>query len=164
MHHKSSETWYVHLVPCAHRLRTNPGPYIKFFAHALYFHLLQIDVGPTIYPQRPGQIECDFYMKTGECKFGENCKFHHPIDRSAPSLLKQAQQQAVKLTLAGLPRREGAVLCPYYLKTGTCKFGATCKFDHPPPGEVMAMATSQGTSAAVEGDEKEVELLQEQQQ
>lgn len=45
-------------------------------------------------------------MKTGECKFGENCKFHHPIDRSAPSLLKQAQQQAVKLTLAGLPRRE----------------------------------------------------------
>ncbi|KAM4080250.1 hypothetical protein ACJW30_11G000600 [Castanea mollissima] len=126
--------------------------------------LAQPTVGPTIYPQRPGQIECDFYMKTGECKFGENCKFHHPIDRSAPSLLKQAQQQAVKLTLAGLPRREGAVLCPYYLKTGTCKFGATCKFDHPPPGEVMAMATSQGTSAAVEGDEKEVELLQEQQQ
>ena len=45
-------------------------------------------------------------MMTGECKSGENCKFHHPIDRSAPSLLKQAQQQAVKLTLAGLPRRE----------------------------------------------------------
>lgn len=42
-------------------------------------------------------------MKTGDCKFGERCKFHHPIDRSAP---KQAAQHNVKLTLAGLPRRE----------------------------------------------------------
>ena len=46
-------------------------------------------------------------MKTGECKFGEKCKFHHPIDRSAATLsTKEAQQQNVKLTLAGLPRRE----------------------------------------------------------
>ncbi|KAE8099827.1 hypothetical protein FH972_017780 [Carpinus fangiana] len=114
-----------------------------------------VGVGPTLYPQRPGQIECDYYMKMGECKFGENCKFHHPIDRSAPSLSNQALQQTVKLTLAGLPRREGAIICPYYLKTGTCKFGPTCKFDHPPPGEVMAMATSQGTSVTVGGDEEE---------
>ncbi|XP_027910843.1 zinc finger CCCH domain-containing protein 37 [Vigna unguiculata] len=104
----------------------------------------QVGIAETIYPQRPGQIECDFYMKTGDCKFGERCKYHHPIDRSAPSLSKQA---SVKLTPAGLPRREGAVICPYYLKTGTCKFGATCKFDHPPPGEVVEMAKSQGTSA-----------------
>ncbi|PON51238.1 Zinc finger, CCCH-type [Parasponia andersonii] len=66
-----------------------------------------VGVGPTVYPQRPGQMECDFYMKTGECKFGERCKFNHPIDRSAPTLATiQAQQQSVKLTLAGLPRRE----------------------------------------------------------
>ncbi|KAI5579142.1 hypothetical protein BDE02_08G071800 [Populus trichocarpa] len=98
--------------------------------------LSTLGVGPTVYPQRPGQAECDFYMKTGECKFGETCKFHHPIDRSAPTA-KQTEPQTVKLTLAGLPRREGAVHCPYYMKTGTCKYGATCKFDHPPPGEVM---------------------------
>ncbi|KAM7492867.1 hypothetical protein LguiA_035788 [Lonicera macranthoides] len=102
---------------------------------------------PAIYPQRPGEIECDFYMKTGECKFGERCKYHHPIDRSVqPLSVKEAQQQNVKLTLAGLPRREGSVNCPYYMKTGTCKYGATCKFDHPPPGEVMAMATPTATS------------------
>ncbi|KAG1367692.1 putative Zinc finger CCCH domain-containing protein 37 [Cocos nucifera] len=66
---------------------------------------------PTIYPQRPGEIECDFYMKTGQCKFGERCKFHHPIDRSALSSdVKQSLQQNVKLTLAGLPRRE--LVCP----------------------------------------------------
>ncbi|KAK2661703.1 hypothetical protein Ddye_000277 [Dipteronia dyeriana] len=44
-----------------------------------------LGVGPTIYPQRPGQMECDFYMKTGECKC-ERCRFRHPIDRSAPTL------------------------------------------------------------------------------
>lgn len=55
-------------------------------------------------------LRMQFYMKTGQCKFGERCKFHHPIDRSAPtSVLKQTPQQTVKLTLAGLPRRE--VLC-----------------------------------------------------
>ncbi|XP_057948711.1 zinc finger CCCH domain-containing protein 37 isoform X2 [Malania oleifera] len=109
---------------------------------------MTLGLGPTIYPQRPGQIECDFYMKTGECKFGERCKFHHPIDRSAPtpSMMKIAEQENVTLTLAGLPRREGVIICPFYLKTGTCKFGATCKFDHPPPGEVMARATSQEAS------------------
>ncbi|XP_049397850.1 zinc finger CCCH domain-containing protein 37-like isoform X1 [Solanum stenotomum] len=103
---------------------------------------------PPVYPQRPGQTECDFYMKTGECKYGEKCKFHHPLDRSA-SAVSDVQQPNVKLTLAGLPRREGAVHCPYYMKTGMCKYGASCKFDHPPPGEVLGMA--QGASLSVEG-------------
>ncbi|XP_028079961.1 zinc finger CCCH domain-containing protein 37 isoform X1 [Camellia sinensis] len=117
-------------------------------------------LAPTIFPQRPGQIECDFYMKTGVCKFGERCKFHHPIDRSALTLSKEAQEQNVKLSLAGLPRREGSVHCPYYMKTGTCKYGATCRFDHPPPGEVMALATSQETSTSVGGEVTAQELQQ----
>jgi len=45
-------------------------------------------------------------MKTGQCKFGERCKFHHPIDRSAPNASVAQVQPNVKLTLAGLPRRE----------------------------------------------------------
>lgn len=45
---------------------------------------------------------------------------------------------------------QGAVICSFYMKTGTCKFGAACKFDHPPPGEAIAMATIQGTA---EGEE-----------
>lgn len=57
---------------------------------------------------------------------------------------------------------QGAVHCPYYMKTGTCKYGATCKFDHPPPGEVMAISALDGTSTAVgeevKGDEKESEV------
>ena len=27
---------------------------------------------------------------------------------------------------------QGSVDCPFYVKTGDCKFGATCKFNHPP--------------------------------
>lgn len=42
---------------------------------------------------------------------------------------------------------QGAINCPYYMKTGACKYGATCKFDHPPPGEVMAAAMA--TASAV---------------
>ncbi|KAF5204366.1 Zinc finger ccch domain-containing protein [Thalictrum thalictroides] len=126
--------------------------------------LAQTMLGPTLYPQRPGQIECDFYMKTGECKFGESCKFHHPIDRSAPmpSTTNQPVQQNVKLTLAGLPRREGTIICPFYLKTGTCKYGITCRFDHPPLGEAIAMATVQGTSNSVGGEgDKGTETIEE---
>lgn len=35
-------------------------------------------VAPQIFPNRPGRDACEFYMKTGRCKFGETCKFHHP--------------------------------------------------------------------------------------
>ena len=30
------------------------------------------------YPERPGAPECAFYAKTGRCKFGITCRFHHP--------------------------------------------------------------------------------------
>ncbi|WOK98579.1 zinc finger CCCH domain-containing protein 37 isoform X2 [Canna indica] len=114
------------------------------FLQNIYLQSAQASLGciPAIYPQRPGEIECDFYMKTGLCKFGERCKFHHPTDRSTSTLdVKQASQQTVNLALAGLPRREGAVSCSFYIKTGTCKFGATCRFDHPPLGEAIAMVS-----------------------
>ncbi|XP_071725784.1 zinc finger CCCH domain-containing protein 37 [Rutidosis leptorrhynchoides] len=113
-------------------------------------------LGPTIHPQRPGQPECDYYMKSGECMFGERCRFHHPLDRSSHAQsAKDGQANGVKLTLAGLPRREGAVHCPYYMKTGACKYGATCKFDHPPPGEVIAASTSQGAATTTGEEVKE---------
>lgn len=30
------------------------------------------------YPERPGQPECSYFIKTGDCKYRSNCKFHHP--------------------------------------------------------------------------------------
>merc|ERR1712032_961676 len=32
------------------------------------------------------------------------------------------------------PVRPGVQACSYYMKTGRCKYGATCKFNHPPNG------------------------------
>lgn len=30
------------------------------------------------FPERPGQPECQYYLRTGDCKFGSTCKYHHP--------------------------------------------------------------------------------------
>lgn len=35
------------------------------------------------YPERPGQPECQYYLRTGDCKFGVTCKYHHPPEWSA---------------------------------------------------------------------------------
>ncbi|XP_048445658.1 zinc finger CCCH domain-containing protein 43-like [Pyrus x bretschneideri] len=33
------------------------------------------------YPLRPEPGDCWWYLKTGNCKFGSNCKFNHPRRR-----------------------------------------------------------------------------------
>ncbi|KAK7245692.1 hypothetical protein RIF29_40541 [Crotalaria pallida] len=75
-------------------------------------------------PERPDQPECQYYLKTGECKFGPSCRYHHPADISAPKAI-------VTLSPAGLPLRPGAPPCTHYTQRGVCKFGPACKFDHP---------------------------------
>lgn len=32
-----------------------------------------------VYPQRAGEKDCTHYMQTRTCKFGDSCKFDHPI-------------------------------------------------------------------------------------
>ncbi|URE11792.1 zinc finger CCCH domain-containing protein [Musa troglodytarum] len=78
----------------------------------------------NIFPERPGQPECQFYMKTGDCKFGAVCKFHHPRERLVPV-------PNCVLSPLGLPLRPGEPLCDFYSRYGICKFGPNCKYDHP---------------------------------
>ncbi|KAI4379037.1 hypothetical protein MLD38_016440 [Melastoma candidum] len=78
----------------------------------------------NIFPERPGQPECRFYMKTGDCKFGAICRFHHPRERLLPA-------PDCLLSPLGLPLRPGEPLCTFYSRYGICKFGPSCKFDHP---------------------------------
>ncbi|KAJ8458471.1 hypothetical protein OPV22_031397 [Ensete ventricosum] len=80
--------------------------------------------GENIFPERPGQPECQFYMKTGDCKFGAVCKFHHPKERLVPV-------PNCVLSPLGLPLRPGEPICVFYSRYGICKFGLNCKFDHP---------------------------------
>lgn len=98
------------------------------------FYALQRD---NIFPERPGQPECQFYMKTGDCKFGAVCRFHHPRERLLPA-------PDCLLSPIGLPLRPGEPLCIFYSRYGICKFGPSCKFDHPMgPGNPRRLSLSE---------------------
>ncbi|KAL1827382.1 hypothetical protein ACET3Z_005794 [Daucus carota] len=76
------------------------------------------------FPERPGQPECKYYMKNGDCKFGSSCKYHHPPDWAN-------LKTSCILSHIGLPLRPGVQPCSFYMQNKYCKFGHTCKFDHP---------------------------------
>ncbi|KAH9776603.1 zinc finger CCCH domain-containing protein 43 [Citrus sinensis] len=85
-------------------------------------HQPQMLVGE--FPERPGQPECSYFLRTGDCKYKSNCKYHHPknrIPKSPPCTLSDK----------GLPLRPGQNVCSYYSRYGICKFGPACKYDHP---------------------------------
>ena len=55
-----------------------------------YTHLPS-SVGPSssgqkeqTFPERPGQPECQYYLRTGDCKFGSSCRYHHPSEWDTP--------------------------------------------------------------------------------
>ncbi|URE22423.1 zinc finger CCCH domain-containing protein [Musa troglodytarum] len=94
--------------------------------------------GENIFPERPGQPECQFYMKTGDCKFGAVCKFHHPKERLVPV-------PNCVLSPLGLPLRPGEPVCVFYSRYGICKFGPNCKFDHPMGTFTYGLSASSAT-------------------
>ncbi|KFK26093.1 hypothetical protein AALP_AA8G202000 [Arabis alpina] len=74
------------------------------------------------FPQRPGQPECQYFIRTGDCKFGSSCRYHHPLEAASP--------KATTLSHIGLPLRPGAAQCTHFAQHGICKFGPACKYDH----------------------------------
>nr|KJB08674.1 hypothetical protein B456_001G096900 [Gossypium raimondii] len=79
------------------------------------------------FPERPDQPECRYYMNTGTCKYGSDCKYHHPKERIANSAMSSVGP-------LGLPSRPGQPVCSSYTMYGLCKYGPTCRFDHPYTG------------------------------
>ncbi|KAH7289724.1 hypothetical protein KP509_30G016300 [Ceratopteris richardii] len=82
------------------------------------------------FPQRPGEKDCVFYMRTKTCSFGSNCKYHHPSWVPAGGIPDWKEVSTTTKTQS-LPVREGEPDCAFYIKTGICKFGSKCKFNHP---------------------------------
>ncbi|CAI9263790.1 unnamed protein product [Lactuca saligna] len=80
--------------------------------------------GSTNLPERPREPECRYFMHTGNCKYGSDCKYHHLKE-------KIAQLAASSLGPLGLPLRPGQAVCSYYSIYGICKFEPTYKYDHP---------------------------------
>ncbi|KAK7411054.1 hypothetical protein VNO78_02408 [Psophocarpus tetragonolobus] len=100
------------------------------------------------FPERPGEPECTYFLKTGDCKFKSNCKFHHPKNRIA-------RLPPCNLSDKGLPLRPDQNVCTYYSRYGICKFGPACKFDHPPPSAMAGLdqPSSYTNSASVDAAE-----------
>ncbi|MQL98850.1 hypothetical protein Taro_031562, partial [Colocasia esculenta] len=96
----------------------------------------------NVFPERPGERECQYYMKTGDCKFGAVCRFHHPKERLIPV-------PNCMLNTLGLPLRPGEPVCLFYSRYGICKFGPNCKFDHPVPVGTFTYGLSSPTSSDV---------------
>ncbi|KAK1422366.1 hypothetical protein QVD17_25442 [Tagetes erecta] len=64
------------------------------------------------YPERPGQPDCSYFMKTGDCKYRATCKFNHPQSRTTRTSRDHN-------------------ICTYFSRHGTCKYGSACEYDHP---------------------------------
>jgi hypothetical protein len=93
-----------------------------------------------LYPQREGEPECRDFIRTGRCKYGDSCKYHHPIGGTKPPSNPNEPP---------FPIRPNDPPCQYYLKNGTCKFGQSCKFHHPP--HLMGKTSSTGLKLPREG-------------
>ncbi|KAJ3683745.1 hypothetical protein LUZ60_013972 [Juncus effusus] len=81
---------------------------------------LELGEKELIYPERPGEPDCVYFLRNGSCGYGDRCRYNHP--RGNISLLPEAEEY---------PDRPGHPVCEYYLKNGSCKFGSTCKYHHP---------------------------------
>ncbi|VVB07351.1 unnamed protein product [Arabis nemorensis] len=74
------------------------------------------------YPDRPGERDCQFFLRTGLCGYGNSCRYNHPPTHLPHGVIYHRDE---------LPERIGQPDCEYFLKTGACKYGATCKYHHP---------------------------------
>jgi len=75
------------------------------------------------YPERPGQPECQHFVKSGFCKYRMKCRFHHPRSCQPAPL--------TGLSPIGLPIKPDQPVCTYYGRFGVCKYGPACMFNHP---------------------------------
>ena len=59
--------------------------------------------GPML-PRKPWMAECDFYMTTGTCKYGPECRFDHPTRNASDTRLNEL----------GFPLRPDAQVCNHF--------------------------------------------------
>lgn len=41
------------------------------------------------YPERPGEPDCAYFMRTGTCGYGDRCRYNHPRERVLVTTLKK---------------------------------------------------------------------------
>lgn len=104
------------------------------------------------YPIRPGARDCDYFMKTGTCAYGRDCKFNHPSTRESyvcpPDILALRSRGRVSARPRVPPytgplntqshqapyipgTHPGEIVCNFFMRTSSCRFGEGCRFNHP---------------------------------
>ncbi|KAF8401525.1 hypothetical protein HHK36_012465 [Tetracentron sinense] len=124
--------------------------------------------GRESYPERPGEPDCIYYTRNGFCGYGARCRFNHPRGRTmvvgaarpgGGEYPERVGQPVLAIDQCGIKEslqetflyldylfyekdylQQGEKECSYYVKTGQCKFGATCKFHHPQPSDTSIPA------------------------
>lgn len=111
------------------------------------------------YPMRPGEADCRDFLRTGRCKYGESCKYHHPLNVDCGGGVRPVNPGEPLF-----PIRPTEPPCQYFLKHGTCKFGQSCKFNHPrgaaladvsggmPAGQLVFVTANTGPGSMSGGD------------
>lgn len=114
------------------QMSSAPAPFVQ---RGQNIQIAATPSGPL--PSRPGVQACSFYLKSGICKYGANCKWDHPARSGVAAVPMMMQTQMPRPPMAqpaGMvddhPVRPGVQACAFFLKTGECRFGATCKWDH----------------------------------
>lgn len=98
-------------------------------------------------PMRTKAVTCDFFTRTGICKFGRTCRKHHPHLKPGPPIRKapfrvprllqmppDSPYYVVDEVTGGFPefpQNPGKPPCPHFVRTGHCGYGARCPHHHP---------------------------------
>lgn len=74
-------------------------------------------------PERPGEANCIYYLRTGSCSYGESCRYNHPRDRAAAV--------SYRFSSLGSISPPSVMLC--FASSLQCTWGLVC-YDSPVPG------------------------------
>ena len=110
---------------------------------------------------------CNNFSQTGQCKFGDNCKFAHG-DQDL-RMGQDGPQQGFKQNYGGYNNNNsgggggfqqygGSQPCRFFQQYGNCKFGDECKFSHD-GGEQMGQQQQQ-----MQQQQQQMQQMQQQQQ
>ncbi|GFZ04624.1 zinc finger C-x8-C-x5-C-x3-H type family protein [Actinidia rufa] len=86
-----------------------------------------------MYPERSGVTDCAYYLRTGFCGYGIRCRFNHPRDCSlvvgavgigGEEFPERPREPACQVPLKSANFVLDLLNVKFYLRTGTCKFGA----------------------------------------
>ena len=79
---------------------------------------------------RVSSTACKFYLTTGQCRFGNKCRYSH--DPEAKSPVDTAEMMDEELVNSPPSQDTSARACKFFARNGHCRFGERCRNSHDP--------------------------------